>query len=101
MPRMGSLYIFTIAHHSLPGVVIKTDGAPKNSLYSAVINSLGCSHHGGMQSVPSSAQYFLSKNSLSFRGQPPLGCSHHGGMQSVPSLGIQRGQNVHKAAHLP
>lgn len=28
MPRMGSLYIFTIAHHSLPGVVIKTDGAP-------------------------------------------------------------------------
>ena len=25
---MGSLYIFTIAHHSLPGVVIKTDGAP-------------------------------------------------------------------------
>ena len=28
MPRMGSLYIFTIAHHSLPGVVIKTDGVP-------------------------------------------------------------------------
>ena len=25
---MGSLYICTIAHHSLPGVVIKTDGAP-------------------------------------------------------------------------
>ena len=33
MPRMGSLYIFTIAHHSLPGVVIKTDGVPKKEAY--------------------------------------------------------------------
>lgn len=60
MPRMGSLYIFTIAHHSLPGVVIKTDGAPKKALRLAVVTSL----MGGMSVKVASATYHIAESTV-------------------------------------